>query len=213
MVNFCGILIKFPSIWYTVGFCMMKIECDIEQSVKKMIRQNEYLSQFPKTKILPRSNVTNSAKNRPTETFHTPNWRKFYEDFNGLFRFEIAKYLQGENTISPRLIFMHIAFYFDKYKKSGLIKTKISPSIRSAILNLGSSAKSPLNFHWTGILQVSVGLKLTEKFQKMSPVHFYFTHPLRMFHLTEICWHLRPDHRSYGRELADNSCWWRSCCG
>ena len=73
---------------------------------------------------------------------------------------------------------MHIAFYFDKYKKSGLIKTKISPSIRSAILNLGSSAKSPLNFHWTGILQVSVGLKLTEKFQKMSSVHFYFAHPL-----------------------------------
>ena len=40
---------------------MMKIEHDIEQNVKKMIRQNEYLSQCIKIKILPRSNVKHSA--------------------------------------------------------------------------------------------------------------------------------------------------------
>ena len=55
-----------------VGFCMMTIEPDIEQNVKKMIWQNEYLSQFLKIKILPRSNVKHSAKNRPTKTYHTP---------------------------------------------------------------------------------------------------------------------------------------------
>ena len=60
-------------MWYIVGFCMMKIEPDIDQNVKKMIRQNEYLSRFLKIKILPRSNVKHSAKNRPTETYHTPN--------------------------------------------------------------------------------------------------------------------------------------------
>ena len=41
---------------------MMKIEPDIEQNVKKMIWQNEYLSRFLKIKILPGSNVKNSAK-------------------------------------------------------------------------------------------------------------------------------------------------------
>ena len=44
---------------------MMKIEPDIEQNVKKMIWQNEYLSQFLKIKILPRSNVKCSAKTGP----------------------------------------------------------------------------------------------------------------------------------------------------
>ena len=41
---------------------MMKIEPDIEQNVKKMIWQNEYLSRFLKIKILPHSNVKCSAK-------------------------------------------------------------------------------------------------------------------------------------------------------
>ena len=44
---------------------MMKIEPDIEQNVKKMIRQNEYLSRFLKIKILPCSNVKRSAKTGP----------------------------------------------------------------------------------------------------------------------------------------------------
>ena len=94
---------------------MMKIEPDIEQNVKKMIRQNKYLSWFLNIKILPRSNVKHSAKNRPTETYHTPKWRKFYRDFDGPFRFEIATYFKGENTILLRQIYMHIPYYFDKY--------------------------------------------------------------------------------------------------
>ena len=52
---------------------MTTIEPDIEQNVKKMMRQNEYLSRSLKIKILPRSNVNHSAKNRPTETYHKPN--------------------------------------------------------------------------------------------------------------------------------------------
>ena len=55
------------------------------------------------------------CQNRPTETYHTPNWRKFYEDFDGLFRFEIATFFQGENTILLILIYMHIPYYIAKY--------------------------------------------------------------------------------------------------
>ena len=44
---------------------MMTIEPDIEQNVKTLIWQNEYLSQFLKIKILPRSNVKCSAKTGP----------------------------------------------------------------------------------------------------------------------------------------------------
>ena len=93
----------------------MTIEPDIEQNVKKMIWQNEYLSWFLEIKILPSSNVKPSTKKRSKVPYHTPNWRKFYEDFDGLFRFETATYFQGENTILLWLIYMHIPYYIDKY--------------------------------------------------------------------------------------------------
>ena len=88
----------------------MKIEPEIGQNVKKMIWQNE-----SRSLILPRSNVKHSAKNRPTETYHTPKWQKFYKDYDGRFKFEIATYFKGENTILLRQIYMHILYYFDKY--------------------------------------------------------------------------------------------------
>ena len=98
----------------------MKIKPDIEENVKKMIWQNEFLSRFLRIKILPRSNVKHSPKNMPTETYHTQKWRKFYNDFDGRFRFITATYFIRENTILLRQIYMHIPYYFDKYKK-GLI--------------------------------------------------------------------------------------------
>ena len=65
MVKFCGILIKFPSIWHIVGVFRLAIKPDIKQIMKKITMQKEYIkkyiSRFSKMKILPHSNVKYSA--------------------------------------------------------------------------------------------------------------------------------------------------------
>ena len=44
----------------------------------------------------------------PTETYNIPHEQKIYEDFGGLFIFEIAAFLGWEIPVFPRPLFMHI---------------------------------------------------------------------------------------------------------
>ena len=57
----------------------------------------------------------NSTNIEPTETYHIPNLQIFYKDFDGLFRFELAPFVEGENPIFVRPLFMLIALCTDEY--------------------------------------------------------------------------------------------------
>ena len=46
--------------------------------------------------------IKNSANIEPTETYHIPNQQKFHEDSDGLLRFEITAWFEGENPILLR---------------------------------------------------------------------------------------------------------------
>ena len=70
--------------------------------------------------MLPLSYPKNSTKIEPTETYHIPNQQIFYKDFDGLFRFEIASFFEGENLIFVRPLFMLNALCPNECKKSGL---------------------------------------------------------------------------------------------
>ena len=50
----------------------------------------------------------------PTETYNIPNHQKFYEDFGGLFRFDVAAFFGWEIPVFPRPLFMHIELYHVK---------------------------------------------------------------------------------------------------
>ena len=52
-----------------------------------------------------------SPKIALTETSHIPNQGKFYEDFEGLFKFDIAALFEGEIPILLRKLYMCITFY------------------------------------------------------------------------------------------------------
>ena len=66
---------------------------------------------------IPLSNSKYFANIRPTETYHIPNYWKFYEDFDKLFRLKIAALWKGENPILLGPIFMHSPHYTMVSKK------------------------------------------------------------------------------------------------
>ena len=72
---------------------MMTIEPDIEQNVKKNDMAKWVSVLISKNKNTASLKCKTFYQKQAHRTHHTPNWRKFYEDFDGLFRFEIATYL------------------------------------------------------------------------------------------------------------------------
>ena len=55
-----------------------------------------------------------STKIALTETSHIPNQWKFYEDFEGLFKFDIAALFEGEIPFLLLTLYMRITFYHDQ---------------------------------------------------------------------------------------------------
>ena len=58
--------------------------------------------------LLSHSDSKYFAKIRATETYYIPNYWKFYEDFDELFRFEIAALGEAKNSILLWPLFRHI---------------------------------------------------------------------------------------------------------
>ena len=106
MVKFCGIVITFAKFWYIVVLGMLKIEGDMIQNIKIWSLKKVVYLLFLNVKI---TTSFISQKFNQYWTYRDLPYTKltdFYKDFDGLFRFEIAPFFEGENLTFVRPLFM-----------------------------------------------------------------------------------------------------------